>query len=148
MSTDLITTENFRIIQKELPSYIKIYADRSGQNGLYYLASSQMFPMMRNVSESLAGRVGILSMYSLSRAEIKQRLSTPFLPDQVSVTESADTVTDIFEKIYRGGMSRMITDKELLAEDYFGAYMQTYLERDIRGLVLDLIILENGTSNL
>lgn len=119
----------------ELLSYIKIYVDRSGQNGLYYLTGSQMFHMMRNVSESLAGRVGILSMYSLSRAEIEQRPSMPFLPDKVSMTESADTIADIFQKIYRGGMPRMITDKDLLAEDYFGAYMQTYLERDIRGLV-------------
>ena len=119
----------------ELLSYIKIRVDRSGQNGLYYLTGSQMFHMMRNVSESLAGRVGILSMYSLSRAEIEQRPSTPFLPDCIPMTESADTVTDIFEKIYRGGMPRMITDANLLAEDYFGAYMQTCLERDIRDLV-------------
>lgn len=32
-------------------------------------------------------------------------------------------------------MPRMITDKELLPEDYFGAYLQTYLERDIRDLI-------------
>lgn len=119
----------------ELLSYIKIYVDRSGQNGMYYLTSSQMFHMMHNVSESLAGRVGILSMYSLSRAEIEQRPSTSFRPDRVPMTESDDTITDLFEKIYRGGMPRMITDKDLLAEDYFGAYMQTYLERDIRDLV-------------
>lgn len=119
----------------ELLSYIKIHVDRSGQNGLYYLTGSQMFHMMHNVSESLAGRVGILSMYSLSRAEIEQRPSTPFLPAQIPMTESTDTITDIFEKICRGGMPRMITDKDLLAEDYFGAYMQTYLERDIRDLV-------------
>ncbi len=119
----------------ELLSYIKIYVDRSGQNGMYYLTGSQMFHMMHNVSESLAGRVGILSMYSLSRAEIEQRPSTSFRPDRVPMTESDDTITDLFEKIYRGGMPRMITDKDLLAEDYFGAYMQTYLERDIRDLV-------------
>ncbi|MDE7415528.1 MAG: ATP-binding protein [Lachnospiraceae bacterium] len=119
----------------ELLPYIKIHIDRAGQNGLYYLTGSQMFHMMHNVSESLAGRVGILSMYSLSRSEIEQRTSTPFLPDQVPMTESADTITDIFDKIYRGGMPRMITDKDLLPEDYFGAYMQTYLERDIRDLV-------------
>ncbi|MDE7205043.1 MAG: ATP-binding protein [Lachnospiraceae bacterium] len=119
----------------ELLPYIKIHIDRARQNGLYYLTGSQMFHMMHNVSESLAGRVGILSMYSLSRTEIEQRTSTPFLPNQVPMTESADTITDIFDKIYRGGMPRMITDKNLLPEDYFGAYMQTYLERDIRDLV-------------
>lgn len=119
----------------ELLPYIKIRADQGQQNGLYYLTGSQMFPMMKNVSESLAGRVGILSMYSLSRAEIEGRESVPFLPDRIHMEESEDTITEIFEKIYRGGMPRMIADQELLAEDYFGAYMQTYLERDIYELV-------------
>lgn len=119
----------------ELLPYIKIRADQGQQNGLYYLTGSQMFPMMKNVSESLAGRVGILSMYSLSRAEIEGRKSVPFLPDKIHMEESEDAITEIFEKIYRGGMPRMIADQELLAEDYFGAYMQTYLERDIYDLV-------------
>ena len=74
-------------------------------------------------------------MYSLSRAEIEGTKSSPFLPNKVITAESDDTVTAIFEKIYRGGMPRLITDPELLPEDYFGAYMQTYLERDIRDLI-------------
>lgn len=119
----------------ELLPYIKIQADSRKQNGLYYLTGSQMFYMMKNVSESLAGRTGILSMYSLSRAEIENRESAPFLPDRVEIVSSDDTITDIFEKIYRGGMPQMITDKKLLPEDYFGSYMQTYLERDIRDLI-------------
>lgn len=119
----------------ELLSYIKMRIDQSGQNGLYYLTGSQIFHLMKNVSESLAGRVGILSMYSLSRAEIEERDSVPFLPSTSIAPQSTDTITDIFQKIYRGGMPRMITDKELLPEDYFGAYMQTYLERDIRDLI-------------
>ncbi|MCI8743899.1 MAG: ATP-binding protein [Lachnospiraceae bacterium] len=119
----------------ELLPYIKIRADQVPDNGLYYLTGSQMFHMMKNVSESLAGRVGILSMYSLSRAEIEGRASVPFLPGRIPMARSADTITGIFEKIYRGGMPPMITDPDLLPEDYFGAYMQTYLERDIRDLV-------------
>lgn len=91
----------------ELLSYIKIRTDWVQQNG----------------------------MYSLSRAEIEGRESEPFLPDKIEITESIDGITDIFEKIYQRGMPRMVTDKELLPEDYFGAYMQTYLERDIRDLI-------------
>lgn len=128
----------------ELLSYIKMRIDQSGQNGLYYLTGSQIFHLMKNVSESLAGRVGILSMYSLSRAEIEGRDSVPFLPSTSIASQSTDTITDIFQKIYRGGMPRMITDQELLPEDYFGAYMQTYLERDIR----DLITVKNESKFL
>lgn len=119
----------------ELLPYIKIQADRRKENGLYYLTGSQMFYMMKNVSESLAGRTGILSMYSLSRAEIENRESVPFLPDRIKMSSSDDTITDIFEKIYRGEMPKMITDRDLSPEDYFGSYMQTYLERDIHGLI-------------
>lgn len=119
----------------ELLPYIKIRADQAQQNGLYYLTGSQLFPMMKNVSESLAGRTGILTMYSLSRAEIEGRASSPFHPDNLTGAESSDTITSVFEKLFRGGMPKMITDKELLPEDYFGAYMQTYLERDIRDLI-------------
>ena len=61
--------------------------------------------------------------------------AVPFLPGRIPMARSADTITGIFEKIYRGGMPPMITDPDLLPEDYFGAYMQTYLERDIRDLV-------------
>lgn len=128
----------------ELLPYIKIRTDMANQNGMYYLTGSQMFHMMKNVSESLAGRVGILSMYSLSRAEMEGRISSPFLPNKINMTESDDTITAIFEKIYRGGMPRLITDPELLPEDYFGAYMQTYLERDIR----DLITIKDETKFL
>lgn len=119
----------------ELLSYIKIRIDQAQQNGMYYLTGSQMFHMMRNIRESLAGRVGILSMYSLSRAEMEGREAEPFLPGRMKTMESTDEITGIFEKIYRGGMPRMVTDQELLPEDYFGAYMQTYLERDIRDLI-------------
>lgn len=128
----------------ELLPYIKIRADQADHTGMYYLTGSQMFHMMKNISESLAGRAGILSMYSLSRAEIEGNESAPFCPAKISMTGSDDTVTDIFQKIYRGGMPRLIADPGLLVEDYFGAYMQTYLERDIR----DLITIKDETKFL
>lgn len=119
----------------ELLPYIKIKVDEKGQNGRYFLTGSQMFHMMNNVSESLAGRVGILSMFSLSRAEIEGRESKPFNPSNVGNIVSDDSITDIFDKILRGGMPRLITDTELSADDFFGSYVQTYLERDIRDLI-------------
>ena len=54
----------------ELLPYIKIRVDENHDSGQYFLTGSQMFHMMRNVSESLAGRVGILTLYSLSQSEI------------------------------------------------------------------------------
>ena len=51
-------------------SYIKMDVDESNQKGKYWLTGSQKFELMKNVVESLAGRVSILSMSSLSYSEI------------------------------------------------------------------------------
>ena len=119
----------------ELLSYIKIKVDETDEMGRYYLTGSQMFNMMKNVSESLAGRIGILSMYSLSRAEIEGRDSIPFNPVETGNIVSEDTVSEIFNKIIKGGMPKLISDPDLSQEDYFGSYVQTYIERDIRDLI-------------
>ena len=119
----------------ELLPYIKIKVDEKRRNGQYYLTGSQMFTMMNNVSESLAGRVGILSMYSMSRSEIEGRDSVPFNPSAIKSFTSDDTISEIFEKILRGGMPQIISDPGLSYEDYYGSYMQTYIERDIRDLI-------------
>ena len=119
----------------ELLSYIKIKVDEVSENGMYYLTGSQMFHMMNNVSESLAGRVGVLSMYSMSRREIENEEEIPFHPHNVKNQNSEDSISSIFDKLLRGGMPRLICDDELNAEDYYGSYIQTYIERDIRDLI-------------
>ncbi len=119
----------------ELLPYIKIRIDEDRAPGQYYLTGSQMFRLMKNVSESLAGRVGILSLYGLSRAEILSTKETPFLPGKNLEIMTKETITTVFDKIYRGSMPQMIIDPELTPESYLGEYMQTYIERDIRDLV-------------
>lgn len=119
----------------ELLQYIKIRVDTERKNGLYFLTGSQMFHMMKNVSESLAGRVGILTLYSLSRAEIDERKNMPFLPEISLVGESKITISEVFDRIYRGSMPVTVVDPELTVENFYGSYMQTYIERDIRDLV-------------
>ena len=119
----------------ELLPYIKIQIDNNRQNGQYILSGSQMFRLMKNVSESLAGRTGILSLYALSRAEIYGTEEVPFLPSSELTMKHDETITSIFDRIYRGSMPQMIIDPELTPDAYFGEYMQTYMERDIRELI-------------
>ena len=119
----------------ELLPYIKIRVDDNRTSGQYFLTGSQMFRLMKNVSESLAGRVGLLSLYGLSRSEILGSDETPFLPSNKLEKKSDETITSVFDKIFRGSMPQMITDKDLTPEVYFGEYMQTYIERDIRDLL-------------
>ena len=119
----------------ELLIYIKMRVDKNNEPGQYFLTGSQMFRMMRGVSESLAGRVAMLSMYSLSGSEIRGESSVPFLPDGEYFKNEPIDVADMFEKIYIGGMPRLVNDKEMPVELFFSSYLQTYLERDIRDIV-------------
>ena len=119
----------------ELLPYIKILIDNDRQNGQYYLTGSQMFRLMKHVSESLAGRVGILSLYALSRAEIYGTEEVPFLPSNKLILKHEETITTIFDRILRGSMPQMVIDPDLTPDAYFGEYMQTYIERDIRDLI-------------
>ena len=119
----------------ELLPYIKILIDKDRKNGQFFLTGSQLFHLMKNVSESLAGRAGILNLYGLSRAEIFNTAEEPFLPSNDMFFKSEETVISIFDKILRGAMPQMIIDPQLSEEAYFGQYIQTYIERDIRSLI-------------
>ena len=124
----------------ELFTYIKIKVDESGENGLYYLTGSQSFKMMEGIRESLAGRIGIVRMHPMSQAEIEGRRTKPFVVEDVlqedgSMMFKADIGNDAFERIFRGGMPKLIADRGLNENDYFSAYIQTYLERDVRDII-------------
>ena len=64
----------------ELLPLIKIRVDNDKRNGQYFLTGSQMFHLMKNVSESLAGRAAVTPLYGLSRNEIIGKNEIPFLP--------------------------------------------------------------------
>jgi len=67
----------------QLLPYIKIIADKEKKKGMYWLTGSQQFNLMANVTESLAGRVGILNLQGFSQSE-KNKIpdAIPFLPDK------------------------------------------------------------------
>ena len=119
----------------ELLPYIKIRIDEDRKNGQYFLTGSQMFRLMKNVSESLAGRVGILSLYAFSRAEIYGTEEIPFLPSNTLKLKHEETITSVFDRIFRGCLPQMVVDTDLSPEAFFGEYVQTYIERDIRELI-------------
>ena len=81
-------------------SYIKEDIDKSNEKGKYWLTGSQKFELMKNVSESLAGRISILEMSSLSYAEKKGFKSKIFNPNNISYSFNV-TPEEIFEEIYK-----------------------------------------------
>jgi predicted AAA+ superfamily ATPase len=120
--------------------YIKMRVDRSEAKGAYWLTGSQMFHLMKNVSESLAGRVGIMHLLGLSRAEIAGRPSTPFLPTNAVLSRKRkeaerSTLPEVFQAIHRGSMPALYSGEPRPdIEQYYSAYVQTYLQRDIKDL--------------
>jgi uncharacterized protein len=102
--------------------------------GMFWLTGSQKFRMMKNVSESLAGRVAVLTMLPMSEREIDGSDDSPFSPD-ISTLKSKPyekkTQKEIFDAIFRGGMPRIVTEPELDRDLYYSSYMDTYIERDV-----------------
>ncbi len=120
-------------------SYIKMIAAESGKRGLFYLTGSQQFKMMKNVSESLAGRIGIINLPGLSLREIKgDTFSEHFVPTEEYLAKRKTTVKDadyqeIWSIIHKGSMPGMYAS-ELDWQLFYAAYTKTYLERDVREL--------------
>ena len=126
----------------ELLPYIKTLVDEARitspekAKGMFWLTGSQQFHLMKGVSESLAGRIGILNLYGLSNAEIEGRRSQAFLPDTQSASVPAKSPIEVFERIWRGSYPEIATansDANMWSA-FFQSYIQTYLMRDVRAL--------------
>jgi len=124
----------------ELFSQIKLLCDQSEDTGQFWLTGSQQFSMMKNVRETLAGRVGILEMYSLSKNEKDnvlfdnvQDFSFQTLYSRQGQTSKND-VTKVFDHIWRGGMPQVVNADPELLQEYFNTYINTYLMRDVADL--------------
>lgn len=118
----------------ELFPYIKMIVDSSSDKGQYWLTGSQQFHLMKNVSESLAGRVGILNLNSFTYSEITENISTClFDPTNLKKSDYID-VNKLYEIIFNGGMPEPIVQKKINRDVFFKSYINTYIERDIRQL--------------
>lgn len=120
----------------ELFPYIKMAVDASEETGLFWLTGSQPFRLMKNVSESLAGRVAILTLQGLSEAERTNRSSHAFLPRLVPATDAGwSTKADAAEVIFRGSFPQLAAQASTDVGLFMSSYTATYLSRDIRDLV-------------
>lgn len=123
----------------ELLPYIKMSADRSKRKGDFWITGSQVFRLMKNVSESLAGRVGIVNLLGLSDAEIYQMPSEAFSTDAERLTARLSVAKprglhEIYARIFKGSMPELYADDNMDWEIYYRSYVDTYLQRDIRDL--------------
>ena len=120
-------------------SYIKIAVDNSDKKGQYWLTGSQQFHMMKNVTESLAGRVAIVDLKGLSLKELDGLEQAPFIPvddniENMRKSSKYHDLTDIYERIWRGSYPEVNTNTDTDWETFYKSYLRTYIERDIKDL--------------
>ena len=130
-----------------LLSYIKIKVDEARFNNLtksknfdamYYLTGSQSFVSMKDISESLAGRVGIIEMNSLSFSELNGTYNDCFIPEIEELTKkqiNKVTSKELFNRIFKGNYPELYVNKNISPEKFYESYVKTYIERDIRDLI-------------
>ena len=125
----------------ELFTYIKIMVDKNHTPGEFWLTGSQAFKLMQGIQESLAGRVAVLNLSSLSQNEIYNHcVNEPFKPDlerlkqKQSKADSADLM-QMFERIWRGSMPAIASGTYSNRDIFYSSYISTYINRDVRDLL-------------
>lgn len=127
-------------VQKEGSIFeeIKQKIDNSDQRGQFILSGSQKLELMKDVSESLAGRVSICELSGLSLREIKQvEFNKHFVPTDKYLCERENKLKEydnIWEIIHKGAYPELY-DVQRDWQDFYSSYVSTYLERDINELI-------------
>lgn len=125
-----------QILEKIKDIVDKLGYEGKNNNGLFWLTGSQKFKMMKNITESLAGRVAVFELSGFSQAELLGNNYGIFNPDINSLKNKKTvplSVHEVYKRIFKGGMPKIITtniDREI----YYSNYINTYLERDVRDL--------------
>ena len=128
-------------IQKapELLPYIKEIVDASDQTGTVWFTGPQPFHLMKEVFESLAGRVGVIEMLGLSDAEISGVPFEPFSPGRdyfvhrVAASKPYDVV-EAYNRICAGSLPGIRSLPQDLRAGTYESHLDTYIMRNIRDL--------------
>lgn len=123
----------------ELLPYIKMIIDTKNENSLFWLTGSQIYPLMRGVQESLAGRARILQLDGFSRKESHGQEQCPFPRDLSSMMQEAAVSFSIADTVLQGSMPRVLFQEEIDIAGYYQSYVDSYIARDVRDItnVLD-----------
>lgn len=119
---------------------LKLTVDDTKISGQFLLSGSQQFHLMKHVSETLPGRIAVLTLLGLSMREIRgSSNSLPFLPSDAYFASLPQTHTDlstaeVWSVIHRGCMPAMHASPDMDWELFYSSYVRTYIERDLRDL--------------
>ncbi|MDD5243479.1 MAG: ATP-binding protein [Syntrophorhabdaceae bacterium] len=99
--------------------YLKAVIDKDKRPGRFILTGSQNFLLMQGVSESLAGRCGVMNMLNLSSAELKKTSRT----------------FDENKYLFGGGYPELYAQPGIEPHFWYASYVSTYVERDVRNIL-------------
>lgn len=103
----------------ELFSYLQTRADMDGRMGLFILTGSQQFGLLSGISQSLAGRVGMVQLLPFSSGEL----------------QGAGRLPETLDALLYTGSYPPLYDRPLSPLQWYAGYVTTYLERDVRQLI-------------
>lgn len=103
----------------QLFSYLQTHVDAHAKPGMFVLTGSQQFGLLSGISQSLAGRVGLVQL----------------LPFSVSELKAAKRLPSSLDALLFRGLYPALYDRDISPGDWFAGYMTTYIERDVRQLV-------------
>ena len=117
---------------------IKLIIDNNELKGQICITGSQTYELMQNVSESLAGRIGILELEGFSiRETLGIDYLKPFLPDADYIQERKEKIKsydNVWNYIFRGSLPEMQNPK-MDWNLFYSSYIKSYIERDVRNLM-------------
>lgn len=122
---------------KNIFNEIKVIVDKDNKNGNIWITGSQNYAIMKNVTESLAGRIGIMNLFSFHKSEIYDKYINEiedFSFDEMKKIYNKNIIPnfkELFNDIIKGGMPYTVELQEDERKEYINSYIESYLMRDV-----------------
>lgn len=125
----------------ELIPALKRRVDETDKKGQYFLTGSQNLSVLKNIVESLAGRVAILQLENMTLDEIANNVTNDernwlktYLqtPEQLPTLIKGGAQGTLYEHVWRGSFPGTMEMTDQIIPDFYSSYLQTYIERDVR----------------
>ncbi len=117
---------------------IKLIIDKNELKGQICITGSQTYELMQNVSESLAGRIGILELEGFSiRETLGIDFKKSFITSDEYIQERKEKLVSynsIWNFIFRGSLPEM-QNQDIDWQLFYSSYIKSYIERDVRNLM-------------
>lgn len=117
----------------------KVKFEGGDNKGMYILTCSQIYNLMENVSESLAGRISIVEMSPFSLRETRGLEEIPFVINpsinQKRSLENKVNINELYKQIVRGFYPELYDNPEMETDIFYSDYVRTYIERDVSQII-------------